>query len=181
MTAAAAPSVVVRKYDHTSIILHWTIALLIVGNGVLAMMIDNWPREERPPIVNLHAVLGVAVLLLTVVRIVNRIKNPAPPLPAGPAWIEKAAKAGHGLLYLGTLLIPLSGFAALFTRGFGLNFGLFQIAAPMARQDRSVFGPVTEVHELLFWAVIIIAAGHAGAALWHQFSLRDRLLERMKF
>ncbi|QLP97870.1 MAG: cytochrome b/b6 domain-containing protein [Rhodoblastus sp.] len=105
MTSAAYPAAV-RKYDRVSVVLHWSIAALIVANGVLAMMIDTWPREQRPPIVNLHAVLGLAVLALAVWRIANRLKNPAPPLPPGPVWMEKAAKAGHGLLYLGTLLIP---------------------------------------------------------------------------
>lgn len=180
MTSAAYPAAV-RKYDRVSVVLHWSIAALIVANGVLAMMIDTWPREQRPPIVNLHAVLGLAVLALAVWRIANRLKNPAPPLPPGPVWMEKAAKAGHGLLYLGTLLIPLSGAPALLSRGMGLDFGVFRIAAPFARQDRSIIGPLTEAHELLFWGVMVIAAGHAAAALWHQFSLRDRLLERMKF
>lgn len=182
MTASSAYAAPVQKYDRTTIVLHWTLAILLAGNGVLAMMIDNWPREQRPPIVNLHAVIGVIVLLLTVWRIANRVKRPAPPLPAGAtSWAEKATKAGQGLLYLGTLLIPLSGFGAMFVRGRGIDFGLFQIAAPMARQDKSVIGPVTEIHELLFWGTAILVAGHVAFALWHQVSLKDRLLERMKF
>lgn len=177
----AASSVPLQKYDRTSVLLHWLIALLLLGNGVLALMIDNWPRDERPPIINLHAVIGVVVLALALGRIANRLRNPAPPLPDGPAWVEKAAKAGHGLLYLGTLLIPLSGAPALFTRGMGLNLGLFQIGPIMERQDRALIGPVTEIHEVLFYGTLALVAGHVVAALWHQFSLRDRLLERMRF
>lgn len=181
MTAVSVSSLPVRKYDRTSILLHWLIALLLVGNGVFAMMIDNWPKDQRPPIINLHAVFGVLVLLLTFWRIANRFKSPAPPLPPAPAWVEKAAKASHGLLMLGTLLIPISGAPALFTRGMGLNLGIFQIGPFMARQEKSIVGPITEVHEWLFWATMAVAGAHVVAALWHQLSLRDRLMERMKF
>ena len=83
MTTAAVTDIPVQKYDRTSIILHWLIALILVGNGVLALLIDNWPRDQRPPIVNIHALFGVLVVILTLWRIVNRVSHPAPPLPPG--------------------------------------------------------------------------------------------------
>lgn len=173
--------VAMQRYDRTSVMLHWAIALLIAGNGVLALMIDNWPREERPPILNIHALFGVLALVLTLWRILNRRANPAPALPPGPAWMEKASKAGHHALYLLTFLIPLSGAPALWVRGRALNLGLFEIPSPLAQQPRPVVGQVTEIHEWMFWLTVAVIAGHIAAALWHQFSLKDRLLERMRF
>jgi cytochrome b561 len=35
------------------------------------------------------------------------------------------------------------------------------------------------LHELNGWAIVILAAGHAAAALFHHYVLRDPVLSRM--
>ena len=179
MTLAASPLAPVAKYDRASILLHWLIALLLVGNGVLALMIDNWPREQRPPIVNLHALLGVLLVALTLARIANRFARPAPALPPGERWVAISSKSVHGLLYLATLAIPFTGMVTLWLRGRGVDFGVFQMP-PMLAENRDAARGVKEVHEIMFFATMALAALHAAAAVWHQVSLKDRLLERMK-
>jgi cytochrome b561 len=180
MTAAHLSSFAVQKYDRTSILLHWLIALLLIGNGVLALLIDNWPREQRAPIVNIHALLGVLLVALTLWRIANRFARPAPPLPPGERWVTISSKSVHGLLYLATLAIPFTGMVTLWLRGRGVDFGIFQIP-PMLAENRDAAKGVKEVHEFLFFATMALAALHAAAAVWHQVSLKDRLIERMKF
>lgn len=180
MSIAAQPLPASLKYDRTSVVLHWLIALLLLGDGVLALLIDTWPREQRPPVVNIHAIIGVTVLLLTFWRIANRFANPAPPLPPARVMTEKLAKAGHGLLYLGTIAIPLTGAITLWLRGRGLDFGVFQVP-PLLAENKDAARSVKEIHELMFYGTLAVVAGHVAAALWHQFSLKDRLLERMRF
>lgn len=179
MTSVPHQLAAVQKYDRTSIILHWTIALILVGDGVLALLLDNWPREQRPPILNIHALFGILVLLLTLWRIANRVTHPAPPLPPGEGYVETAAKAVQGLLYLATIVIPLTGVVTLWLRGAGVDFGVFQIP-PMLTENRTTARSVKEVHETLFWITMVLAAGHAGAAIWHQVFLKDNLIARMK-
>ena len=58
MTAVAAASVVVRKYDRTSIVLHWTIALLIV-------VIFSMPRV----MIGAHWFTDIAVGSLSIVLV----------------------------------------------------------------------------------------------------------------
>ena len=178
MTATTAAAQL--RYDRVSILLHWLIALLLVGNGVLALMIDNWPREQRPPIVNLHALLGVLLVALTLWRIANRFAHPAPPLPPGERWVTIASKSVHGLLYLATLAIPFTGMITLWLRGRGVDFGLFQMP-PLLAENRDAGKVVKEIHELMFFGMMALAILHAAAAVWHQVSLKDRLIERMKF
>ncbi len=36
-----------------------------------------------------------------------------------------------------------------------------------------------ERHEMLFWALVVVAAGHAAMALIHHFRDRDNVLRRM--
>jgi cytochrome b561 len=46
------------------------------------------------------------------------------------------------------------------------------MARPLRRELR-------EFHEWIGWAIVIIAVLHASAALYHHYSLKDRVLVRM--
>lgn len=167
------------RFDATSIVLHWAVALLIVGNGVLALLIEAWPRDQRPPIVNLHGVIGVLILLLSIWRLANRFVHPAPPLPPGNPLMDKLANLMMLTLWLLTIALPITGAVALWLRGRGLDFYLFQMSPPLAA-NRELGRSVREVHELIFWFGAVLVAGHVAAALYHQLVLKDRLLLRMK-
>lgn len=92
--------------------------------------------------------------------------------------MESLSKLAHFLLYVLMLAVPLIGLPTLFYRGRGLDFGLFQVPAFLARTPE-IFRPLTELHELGAYALIGLAAGHVAAALYHQWILRDALIARM--
>ncbi len=175
-TTDAAP----QSYDRTQIFLHWIIALLIFGLYAVGLSVDLFDKPVRPFIINLHAVFGLVLLLLVIVRIIWRVGHKSPPLPAsmGPLF-QKAAAAGHGLLYLLTAVIPLVGLGAFVLRGRPLDLGLFQIpSAVQANRDQA--HQVTEIHGLLANILIALVVGHVLVALYHQFVLRDGLLARIR-
>lgn len=176
MTAVPAPAS--ARYDRVSILLHWLIAGLIVANALLAMVAESFPREARMPYMNIHGILGALVLLLTIWRIANRVKNPAPPL-VDRDWVVKSSKIGHGLLYLATILLVVSGAVSFGFRGRGLDFGLFKISLPIT-PDKAMGGQTGDVHQVIFWLGAAVVAGHVAAALWHQFVWKDGLMNRMR-
>jgi cytochrome b561 len=57
-------------------------------------------------------------------------------------------------------------------------FGLFPIPALMA-QDRPLAHTLQDWHNYVGWAIVILALGHAVAALVHHYVLKDQVLERM--
>jgi cytochrome b561 len=57
-------------------------------------------------------------------------------------------------------------------------FGL-SIPPPFQAWSRAANHQVGDLHEKVGWAIIIIAVGHAAAALYHHYFLRDRVLLRM--
>lgn len=69
-------------------VLHWLMAamiltMLFVGVGMVASV------TQRPWLIDLHRPLGIAILILAVLRLINRLRNRPPPLPADlPAWQE---------------------------------------------------------------------------------------------
>lgn len=169
----------VTRYDRIAIFLHWAIAFLIAIAFLLGLTVDDFPKAYKDAVVNAHSLLGLGVLLLTLIRIGWRFGHPPPPAPQRvSAWMERLSKLAHALLYLLMLAVPLIGLPTLFYRGRGLDFGLWQLPAFLARTPE-IFRPLTELHELSAYALIGLAAGHVAAALYHQWILRDALIARM--
>jgi cytochrome b561 len=97
------------RFTTLSRILHWTmavmvLAMLFIGIGMVASLWDyHW-------LVSIHKPLGILILILVAIRLVNRLLNPAPPLPEGmPAWQRFAAHASHVVLYALMFALPLVG------------------------------------------------------------------------
>lgn len=148
-------------YSPVQIALHWLITIGIVFNYIVS---DEMGRALHQALAGegvtvaiapLHVWVGVTIFGLALIRISLRLGRGAPPAPAG--LLGKLAHAGHGLLYLLILLMPVAGMVAW--------FGGQELAG----------GP----HELMANLLIILAAGHAAAALFHQFVLKDGTLRRM--
>jgi len=53
------------------------------------------------------------------------------------------------------------------------------IPAPLGPFSKSTQHIVTNAHEWIAWTIIILAAVHAAAALFHHYVLRDDVLKRM--
>jgi cytochrome b561 len=167
-----------QLYDGVAIGLHWTIALLILAAFLLGLTVDEFPKSWDSAVVNTHVLLGLAVLALSIARLAWRLGHKPPPaLKSGPL-AEKLAKPVHGLLYLLMLTVPLIGIPTLLYRGRGIDFGLFAID-PVLPRTPQMFRPLTEIHELSAYALLLLAGGHVLAALYHHLVLRDRTLARM--
>jgi len=129
-----------------------------------------------------HMSLGLGVVLLLVLRLVWRALDPPPPAIRAERfepWLGLAAKAGHLLLYALLIATPILGVLLQFARGQALPvFGLFDIPSPWT-MDRPFFREMLGLHEFAANALGVVALGHAAAALFHHWALRDRTLARM--
>ncbi|MFO1079961.1 MAG: cytochrome b [Reyranellaceae bacterium] len=161
--------------------LHWASALCVVAAWLLGVLGDDLPRAMRPGGLFVHMSLGLAVLALALGRIGWRFVKPPPaPLPTTlGAWTEDVATAAHWALYAFLIAVPIAGIMLQFARGGAVPvFGLFEIASPWPR-DRAFARSVKEVHELMAHVTLLVAALHAGAALFHHYVLKDATLRRM--
>jgi len=89
-------------YDRVAIILHWLMAILLIGMLLLGedmMEIEKEIGEDHGEggigLINLHVNIGIAILVLTVLRIVWRIANPPPALPDTVKPWEKKTRNHH--------------------------------------------------------------------------------------
>ena len=100
------------RYTRVAIILHWTIAALIVFNLSVGFFMEGFPLPLKLFVVGLHVSSGMTVLALTVVRVVWRLLHEPPALPAETKpWERHTAHLAHFVLYAAMVLMPLTGWA----------------------------------------------------------------------
>ena len=161
--------------------LHWTIVVLIIAQYFVAEAADELPDGiEKLSLLTRHKSLGMLVLILAVVRIGWKLANRGTPAPVSmPAWQRRAAAASHGLLYLLILLQPLSGWAMSSAANYPVTlFGWFQFPALVA-PSHDLHEGLEELHEVLFYALAVVALLHAAAAVYHHAWMKDDTLRRM--
>ena len=149
-------------YTRLQIALHWTIAMLVVAAWLASEDVDDvlearldadlGPLTGAP----LHVWLGISVLVLAVIRLVVRLRHGAPE-PTGSPPVQLAARWGHRLLYLLMFAVPLSG---MLTWGAGIE-------------------DMGDLHELAANGFLLVALGHALAAILHSAMAGDATMSRM--
>jgi cytochrome b561 len=169
-----------KRYHPVHVALHWLIALLVImmlGVGKFAMPGVSPDNPQKVSMLQTHAYIGIFITVLLAVRIVLLFTTKRPArADAGNAFLNFVARATHFLLYLFLIGMALSG------------LGLFQLANLSAVFSGQVPYPADFFqfaprigHGLTSWLLLALVALHFGAALYHQFILKDNLLARMWF
>ena len=168
------------NYDNVAISLHWVTALLVVVLFGLAETWDYFSKPMQQSLQSLHVSLGVLVTAVVFARIIWRL-IPGHQRPALVSeWVKLASKTVHYLLYALLVVQICLGFVFRWSQGHPVSFfGLFAIPAPFGAVQKSTRHLIHSVHQYVGWAIILIALGHALAALYHHYKLNDRVLGRM--
>jgi cytochrome b561 len=171
-----------QRYSPTAIALHWLVALLIVGTFTLGLVMTDIPglTPTKLKYFSWHKWAGVSVLLLAALRLLWRLRTPAPAYPATmPAWQHVAAHGTHALLYLLMFGVPLSGYFYTLAAGVPVvYFGLFQL--PLLIEPNLALKPVLKaVHYWLNMGMAALVVMHVAAALKHLVVDRDGITQRM--
>ncbi len=169
------------RYPATSKLLHWLVAgcVLMTAPVAIAMTrIDKGPTQDA--LYNFHKSLGVLILILMVLRLVNRLAAGA--LAAEPGiepWQKTVSSIVHTSLYVLLLAMPVVGYFANSAYGASTPFfGLFEIPA-IVGQNEGLATQLFTLHRWVGWIVILLVLTHVSAALYHHFIRRDAVLKRM--
>jgi cytochrome b561 len=169
------------SYTRTAIALHWTLALLIIGNLVFGFTIVDLPLSPaKLRYFSWHKWIGVTVFLLAAARLAWRLGHAPPPLPASMRrWERSAAHAGHVALYALFLAAPLTGWLFSSAAGFQTVYlGIVPIPDVLSK-NRELADTLKLVHHGVNYALAALVAVHVAAALKHHFVDRDDVLGRM--
>lgn len=166
-------------YDTFSISLHWLTALLVIIQFVLAVTWGVFPRPTRHLLIVTHMSLGIILTAVIAIRIVWRLTPGHAVAAATTGWVEVASKAVHYLLYAMLAAEAALGFIQRWSGGESMSFFGMMIPPPIDPFSKPMHQLIGEIHEWNGWAIVILAAGHAAAALYHHYVLRDSVLGRM--
>jgi cytochrome b561 len=170
------------RYTGTAIVLHWLIALLLLGQFAFGLMLENIPpgTPARGYYVNLHKSSGILIGILILLRLAWRLTHRPPPLPASmPPWQRQAARLSHVALYLCMLALPLSGYLASNFSKYGIKFFNIVRWAPWGPDDKTLYAVFNGAHRLAALLLALLVAVHVLAVAKHMLIDRDGLLLRM--
>ena len=160
--------------------MHWLMAVMIFGMFGLGLWMvelnyyDSW-YHDAPYI---HKAVGMLLLFMLLFRLIWRLINIRPNL-MGETWEQIIALMVHRSHYILLFAITITGYLIPTAEGVGIDlFGLFTVPASFSftKAEADLIGLL---HRYIAWAVIALAAAHAGAALKHHFIDKDTTLLRM--
>ncbi|WOS40640.1 cytochrome b [Xanthomonas rydalmerensis] len=160
-------------------VLHWLMAamiltMLFVGVGMVASV------SQRPWLLDLHRPLGIAILLLALVRLGNRLRHRPPPLPSDlPRWQQAAAHASHWLLYALMLAMPLLGWSMLSAGGYPIVLWPGMQLPPITPHSPALYAWLRSAHGWLAYLLFATVLAHLCAALFHAWVRRDGVFSSM--
>ena len=174
-------------------LLHWSIALLILGLLGVGFYMSNI-EKDLIKIYNLtqtHKSFGFVVFVLAVIRVIWRFANrQTPKMPSTmPRWQVVASEASHWALYILMFALPLSGW--LMASASPLNddggfitiknmvFGLFEMPDPIAPGNQNLTERFHQLHIFCALALCGVLIIHTAAALKHHLFEKDRIFMRM--
>ena len=168
-------------YPGTSKFLHWLVAISVLTTIPVAYFMSRVAKGPlQDNLYNFHKSLGVLILVLMILRLINRLAVGAPaPDPTLKRWERAASSAVHGLLYFLLLALPIVGYVA--NSAYGATtpfFGLFELP-PIVAKNEPLSEQLFTAHRRAGWLLAILAAMHIAAALQHYVIRRDGVLQRM--
>ncbi len=170
------------SYGVIAKLLHWGMAVLILISLCAIEFKDLFPKGAiRHEVVAWHFQMGLDVLLLIWLRIIWRMKNPAPPILPPLSRIQAmAATTAHVALYALMLILPVMGVLARQARGNDVEFFGHILPAFLDEDSGLPYAlKIKSVHTFLGNALMWLIALHVLIAIFHHLVRRDNTLSRM--
>ena len=160
-------------------ILHWLMAAMVLTMlGIGVAMVASLGDYHR--LVSIHRPLGIAILIVVVIRFVNRQFSTLPPFPATMSSQERVvAHASEVLLYALLFLLPLVGWGMLSAARFPIVLHGPVHLPPILPHSVMLYAFLRKTHTALAYLLFLSFIAHFGAILFHTLVVRDRLFSRM--
>ena len=167
------------RYDDVAITLHWLTALLVLAQFALAELWGVFARPARHLMITTHMSFGIILTVVIVARILWRLVPGHQVKSCEIGWVRFASKGVHYILYVLLAFEAGLGFLFRWSGGEAMSFFGLQIPAPFPQWSRAAHHLVANLHDWIAWTIVVVALGHALAALYHHYVLKDRVLRRM--
>jgi cytochrome b561 len=161
-------------------LLHWLMAICILTMLFIGVGMVSTIMPKYVPLLSIHKSLGIAILVLALIRLAVRLRYGAPPLPADlPEPMKLAAYLSHYALYALMIAMPLIGWAMLSAGAYPIVvFGRVWLPAILPQSD-SLHTLLWDAHFYLAFAFFALVLMHVAAALFHALVRQDGVFDSM--
>jgi cytochrome b561 len=177
--ASEAPAAAPPKFTLVSRLLHWSMAAMVIGQFFLGIAMIA-ALVYYPLLLAVHRVLGIAILVFAVVRLVNRLTHHPPAFLKTMGPLErKVATWSERLMYALLVAQPLVGWAMLSAADSPVTLvGPLHLPG-IAPHGIALYAVLRTAHTVLAYLLFATFTAHICAVTFHTVGLRDGLLNRM--
>jgi cytochrome b561 len=158
---------------------HWlTAAMVLTMLGIGVAMVASLADYHR--LVSLHRPLGILILIVVVIRYVNRRFSTLPPFPATMSPRERSvASASELFLYALLVVQPLVGWGMLSAARYPIvMYGSLHLF-PILPHSAMLYAVLRKTHTVVAYLLFLTFLAHFGAVLFHTWVVRDGTFSRM--
>jgi cytochrome b561 len=169
-----------QRFTPLQRLLHWVMAVCILAMLFIGVGMVSTVMPKHLTLVSIHKPLGIAILVLAVLRLAVRLRYGAPPLPADlPEPMKLAAHLSHYAFYALMIGMPLIGWAMLSAAAYPVVlFGSVRLPAILPQSD-SLHALLWNMHFYLAFVFFALILLHLAAALFHALVRRDGVFDAM--
>lgn len=166
-----------QKYSKATRRIHWLSfvgILILIPLGLFMEELEY--GEQKLNMFQLHSIIGVVVLFLTIFRIYVFFKHPRPPhLKTGFSFNDRLIIWIHNAFYIALIPIFLSGISILVKSGLieAFKSGDYQL------MPEHIDLPGTSVHWFFAMVIIFLLALHIVGTIKHYFLTKENTLKRI--
>ena len=168
------------QYGTTAKVFHWVIVALLAVQYPIGWLMPDLHRGMQPGApMTFHISIGIAILVLIVLRLAWRLTHPVAPESSLAPWQRLSSEVVHWLLYLLVLATTITGWLFASFRGWSVSF-FYLFPLPMLSSDNAAAGKAIDgLHQVMEWSLLVLIGLHVESALAHTFIYRDRIMQRM--
>lgn len=165
-----------KKFSKTTRITHGITALLILTLFPMGKYMEGLEISEKMGLVKIHAILGIIVLILTIVRSVSFFKSERPAdLKTGSKFNDKLAVWIHNIFYFLLFGIAISGLATMIFGGYGEAIKTGSVELVKSHSEIPPLAP----HGIMAMIMMVLLVMHVVGFVKHLIFKKENTLKRI--
>ncbi len=170
----------VQRFTPLQRLLHWLMAICILAMLFIGVGMVSTVAPKYLTLVSIHKPLGMAILVLALIRLAVRLRYGAPALPADlPEPMKLAAHLSHYALYALMIALPLIGWGMLSAAAYPVNLWGSVYLPQILPQNDALHTALWNAHSYLAFVLFALILMHIAAALFHALIRRDGVFDSM--
>ncbi len=165
-----------QKYSKGIIIIHWITTILILILFPLGKYMSDLPVKEKLSLIQVHAILGILVLVLTLVRTYLFFKSPRPPkLNTGSKINDSIAIWIHNVFYFLLFAVTLTGLITVLIGGY--RNAITTNNPELIKPHEEIY--TMEGHEFFALLIIVLLVLHVAGVIKHYILTKENTIKRI--